>query len=88
MQHFCYILFSSSLDRFYVGSTSDSVENRLKKHLSNHCGFTAKAKDWKIVWVETFSNKSDALKRESFIKKMKSKISIKKLIESSEHPDL
>ena len=78
-----YILFSESLNKFYVGHTSEELDERLRKHLSNHSGFTAKAKDWKIVYFETLENKSLAYKRELEIKSWKSKTKIKKLIDNS-----
>ena len=31
-----YILFSETADKFYIGFTSEPVEERLRKHLSNH----------------------------------------------------
>ncbi|WP_255897895.1 GIY-YIG nuclease family protein, partial [Paradesertivirga mongoliensis] len=36
-----YIQYSQSLDKYYVGCTSD-VSERLKKHNTNHSGFTGK----------------------------------------------
>jgi len=32
----------------------------MRKHLSNHRGFTAKAKDWKVVYFQAFENKWSA----------------------------
>lgn len=61
---------------------SSDVENRLQKHLQKHAGFTAKAKDWKIVFTEKFDTKNDAMNREKQIKKWKSKSMIIKLIGS------
>ena len=78
-----YILFSDTVDKFYVGHTSDELEERLRKHLSNHSGFTAKAKDWKIVYHELFPDKSLAYKRELQIKSWKSKVKILQLITHS-----
>nr|WP_309759194.1 GIY-YIG nuclease family protein [Flavobacterium sp.] len=43
---YVYILFSKSRDMYYIGSTSMVVEERLRRHLSDHKGFTARAKDW------------------------------------------
>ena len=40
-----YILFSETLNKYYIGSSED-VLKRLEKHLQNHKGFTGKAKDW------------------------------------------
>ena len=62
-----YILYSPVLDFYYVGCTSDLGE-RLRRHLSNHKGFTSRTKDWKIVYAEIFQEKSKALFREREIK--------------------
>lgn len=50
-----YILYSASLNKFYIGFTESSVEERLRKHLSNHSGFTGKAKDWTIAYTPCVS---------------------------------
>ncbi len=81
---YLYILYSSQIDRFYVGHTSLSPECRLQKHLSFHKGFTAKAKDWEIVYTEVFQTKTEAINRELMIKKWKSKVRIKQLISSTQ----
>ena len=78
-----YILHSKKLDRFYIGFTSQTPEERLLKHLSAKKGFTATAKDWRIVYTETFLDKRLATKREREIKKWKSSLKIKELIERS-----
>lgn len=67
MSYFVYILYSKSLDLYYIGF-SENPEKRLKKHLANHKGFTAKAKDWFICYTEPFSEKKEALKREKQLK--------------------
>ncbi len=85
MAVFFYILRSESLDAYYLGHTADELSERLRKHLSNHKGFTAKAKDW-IVYTETFDNKQQAYQREREVKGWKSRKRIQKLISASEHP--
>jgi len=35
-----YILFSEIKNRFYIGFTGDDINNRLRKHNSNHKGYT------------------------------------------------
>lgn len=79
---FCYILYSKTLDQYYIGHTGEPLEERLRKHLTNHKGFTARTKDWIIVYYECFGEKSFAYQRELQIKSWKSKIKIKKLSES------
>ena len=80
---YTYILHSETLDKFYIGHTCENLDERLAKHLSNHKGFTAKVKDWKIVYFEILENKSLAYKRELEIKSWKSKTKIKKLLDNS-----
>ena len=64
------------------------MEDRLAKHLSNHRGYTAKAKDWQLVYNETFATKEEAYSREREVKKWKSKKRIVALLsKGSEHPD-
>jgi putative endonuclease len=64
-----YILYSPTLQKFYVGFTTGNVAERLNKHLANHKGFTAKAKDWTIVHTEEYPDKPSAMQREREIKK-------------------
>ncbi|MDE0537033.1 GIY-YIG nuclease family protein [Tenacibaculum sp. L6] len=82
MNYFVYILYSKTLDKYYIGSTND-VENRLRKHLSNHKGYTSKAKDWIVVYQEVCGSKELAIKREFTIKKWKSRKMIEVLIEKN-----
>ncbi len=82
MNYFVYILYSKTLDKYYIGSTNDVV-NRLKKHLSNHKGYTSKAKDWIVVYQEECDSKEVAVKREFSIKKWKSRKMIEVLIEKN-----
>ena len=77
---FLYVLYSSNLDQFHIGYTSMLLEDRLRRHLSAHKGFTAQAKDWKIVYFESFENKSETILREKEIKNWKSKKRIIELI--------
>jgi len=82
-----YILYSILRDKFYIGHTGDDLHERLKKHNSNHKGFTGGVGDWSIVYTEDYNSKSEAYKREMEIKCWKSRKRIQKLI-SSGHPDL
>ena len=75
-----YILYSINEDRYYIGFTGDEIQERLRKHNSNHKGFTGKVADWRIVYTESFTQKKEAMKRELEIKKWKSRKLIEKLI--------
>ena len=74
--YYCYILYSEDLNRFYIGSTSLSPEDRLERHLNKYYDdpkFTTKAKDWVLFLAITCSSFDQARKIESHIKAMKSK---------------
>ena len=77
-----YILFSTKLEKYYVGFTGDLLEERLRKHNSNHKGFTGGIGDWKLVYFEEYNIKKEAQDRERELKKWKSRKMIEKLIKS------
>ena len=79
MAYFTYILYSASLDLYYIGF-SDNPQKRLKKHLANHNGFTSRAKDWIICYTESFLEKTEALRREKQLKGWKNRERIQQLI--------
>ena len=88
MKSHVYILFSSELNRFYIGSTIIPVDERLERHLENYYGskkFTSKAKDWSLYLSIECTSKEQALKIEKHIKKMKSKKYIENL---SKYPEM
>ena len=82
--YYCYILYSKILDRYYIGHCEAPIEERLRRHLTNHKGFTGKAKDWRFVHTECFSSKEEAYFREREIKGKKSRKYIEWLIGSPE----
>ncbi len=77
-----YILYSKNIDRYYIGYTSDILTERLRRHNSNHKGFTGKIGDWEIIYTEDYTLKEDATKREREIKNWKSRKKIELLISS------
>ena len=81
-----YILMSSLANKLYVGHTAEPIDERIRKHNSNHKGFTGRFQDWKLVYSESHSTKDLAYAREREVKAWKSKKRIQLLIESSEHP--
>ncbi len=63
-----YILYSEKFNKNYTGFTSNLIE-RLKSH--NHLGtkgYTLKFRPWKVIHVEFFNSKSEAMQREKYLK--------------------
>ena len=89
MKYYFYILYSLTIDSYYVGHTSD-LESRIRKHNTHHKGYTGKANDWRLVYSEQYSDKKSAYARERQVKSWKSRTMIENLIgrSGSEHPDL
>ena len=71
------------MDRFYIGHTGEPLDERLRKHLANHSGFTSKAKDWLVKYTEELESKVAAYTREMEIKNKKSRKYIQNLIDSA-----
>ena len=80
MLYHVYIIYSELSDKFYVGSTSDELIERIRRHNSIHTGFTRRSNDWKLVYVEKNYDKSMAIKREKEIKSWKSRKRIQLLV--------
>ena len=77
-----YILYSATLNKYYVGYTCDELSERLRKHNTNHKEFTSRTSDWILVYCEVFQNKQAAYAREREIKSWKSRKRIEELITS------
>ena len=75
-----YILYSSNIDQYYIGSCSN-LQQRLAEHASKsyHAGFTHRADDWKLFYSKENLGYTLSRKIESHIKKMKSRKYIENL---------
>lgn len=71
MSYFVYILYSESHHIYYKGFTED-VKRRLFEHNNNLSRYTAEKGPWKLIIVEEFLSKREALIREKALKKCKS----------------
>ena len=60
---FTYILYSSRIDKYYVGVT-ENLELRLDRHNLGWSKFTKTGIPWKLVQYESFNSKFEALKIE------------------------
>ncbi len=78
-----YIIFSKSLNRYYTGESHDLTERLLlhNQHIFSKA-HTTKASDWKFQWCLPCISRKQARSIEAFIKKMKSRKFLKRLIVS------
>ena len=73
-----YILFSESLQQYYIGSTQD-LTKRLNDHNSGWSKHTSKGTPWILVYSEAFTTRTEALRKENIIKKRGAKRFLQKL---------
>ena len=76
-----YIIESLQDNSFYIGSTEDK-DRRLNEHNYGRTRYTKNKRPWKIVFFENYETREEAVRRERYLKRQKSKIYIKKLIKS------
>jgi putative endonuclease len=79
MPHFVYIIQSLKDDRFYIGETTD-VNARLQFHNARKQRSTRNRVPFRLVKVEEFETRQEALKREKQIKSWKGGVAFKNLI--------
>jgi putative endonuclease len=81
MVYSCYIIHSKSINRYYVGYTSD-IEERIKLHNTGSFGYssyTYKASDWDLFLLIPCDTIEQAVFMELKIKRMKSRKYIENL---------
>jgi putative endonuclease len=86
MNAYFYILYSEAAARYYLGHTTEPLAERIRKHNSDHRGFTGRFGDWALKYFEEYETKKRAYQRELEVKAWKSRARIKQLIAGSEHP--
>ncbi|MBO0341976.1 GIY-YIG nuclease family protein [Flagellimonas profundi] len=79
MEYFVYILYSQSIDKFYVGHCQN-LEDRINRHNGGRSKYTKIAMDWEVKYTESFSTRGRAMEREREIKRKKSRKYIEFLI--------
>ncbi|MDY0393083.1 MAG: GIY-YIG nuclease family protein [Candidatus Bipolaricaulis sp.] len=79
MFYYTYILYSDITEKYYIGSSEDVVR-RLERHNAGATPSTKSGRPWRIVWTHQHDCKTDALKQENYIKRMKSRAYILSLI--------
>ena len=81
MSHFVYILYSATLDRYYVGESEDP-DRRLREHLDHRYkgSATAKATDWEMRMAMSCADRSHARRLEQWIKSQKSRSVVERLL--------
>ena len=76
---YTYILQSEKSGRYYIGHSAD-LEARLQRHNTGKVKATKNKGPWVLKHYEQYDTKGEANSRELYIKSMKSRIYIEKLL--------
>jgi putative endonuclease len=82
MPFFVYLLQSEVDQSFYIGFSED-LQRRLEQHNAGLSTYTALKTPWKLVYFEQFDSKTEALKREKFLKRMRNRAFYERLIDNN-----
>ena len=82
--YFVYILYSSSIDKYYTGFTED-YEKRFAFHNSEKNRiWTKRGRPWELKKVFRFDTKREALQAEKFIKQQRNRAYMERFIENED----
>jgi putative endonuclease len=78
-----YVLRSQKTGRFYTGSCSD-LRHRFEEHNRGESKATRHGVPWVLMLCEQFASRSEAARRELFLKTGAGRDEVKRLLESSQ----
>ena len=80
-----YVYVLKNLEgRLYIGSTED-LEKRVKRHQDGGVRWTSSHGPWKLAYYETFSTRSEAMRREHILKSGKANQDLREFL-SKQNP--
>jgi putative endonuclease len=87
--HFIYIIYTAKFNKYYIGETVN-ISDRLEEHKTGHFkeSTTKYTDDWVLVLSLQTDSRRSAREIERYIKSMKSKKFIKRLISETAYLDV
>ena len=80
MKYYVYVIISK--EGFMYKGMTDNLDKRLVEHNNKTLSFwTKRGTDWKLIYNEEFDNKTEALKREKWLKTGVGRDYLKKILE-------
>jgi putative endonuclease len=78
MNCYTYVL-KNQKGSLYIGQTNN-LQERIERHNKNRVVSTKRKGPWKIVWQKAFNTKGEAMKFENYLKSLKNKKYLEKII--------
>jgi putative endonuclease len=75
--YFVYVI-KNNQDRWYIGQTNN-IKFRLERHNNNEIKSTKNRGPWKLFHSEKFETRSEAMRREEFLKSGRGRLFLKSL---------
>ena len=72
IMYYFYIIYSEKSDKYYYGS-SNNPEVRIKLHNAGATRSTKSGIPWELIYIEPYPTKSEAIRREKELKRIKKK---------------
>ncbi|MDQ8011651.1 MAG: GIY-YIG nuclease family protein [Flavobacterium nitrogenifigens] len=63
-----YILYSEKFRKTYIGFTSNLIERFKSHNFLETKGYTPQFRPWIVLHIEFYNSKSEAMKREKYLK--------------------
>ncbi len=80
--HTTYILESVKNKKYYIGST-DNLAKRLNHHNHGYSRYTKGKGPFMLIYKEDYLTRSEAKKREYYLKSLKSRTAIERIIKDA-----
>lgn len=78
--HYIYILKSLKDGKYYTGFSSD-LRSRIRDHHAGNVQSTKNRRPLEVIYYEAYKEKTQAVRREKFLKTTKGKLQLKKQLE-------
>ena len=82
LEHCVYVLLSERDGNFYIGYTTD-LKRRLTEHFDGRNTSTACRRPFRLIFCEYYLAKSDALRREGYLKTTAGKRALRLMLQDS-----
>ena len=82
MSFHVYILQSQTTNRYYIGQSKD-LRERVAYHNANYSKALRNRGPWRLVYSESYATRSEAVRRERYIKSQKDRSFIERLLSAS-----
>jgi len=63
-----YVLYSEKFDKIYIGFTADLQKRLISHNELGKKGWSIKFRPWKVIHIEEFESKEEAMDREKYLK--------------------